>query len=118
MQLVTSDVSLLHHSSLNFSAFQQYGISSSASPPEPPKKEHENAAQSTGEEPARPSGLQILEGLKLPIKQKNQVLTQVSKVQRLNLIKEEELLNGLYFLIQIRVQILIPRVMVTYQWLI
>ncbi|MBA0823081.1 hypothetical protein Goarm_019838, partial [Gossypium armourianum] len=56
VQLVTSDVFLLHHSSLNFSAFQQYGISSSASPPEPPKREHENSAQSNGEEPARPSG--------------------------------------------------------------
>ncbi|MBA0676218.1 hypothetical protein Goari_017717 [Gossypium aridum] len=55
-KLVTSDVFLLHHSSLNFSAFQQYGISSSASPPEPPKREHENSAQSNGEEPARPSG--------------------------------------------------------------
>ncbi|KAH1121166.1 hypothetical protein J1N35_004326 [Gossypium stocksii] len=55
-KLVTSDVFLLHHSSLNFSAFQQHGISSSASPPEPPKREHENSAQSNGEEPARPSG--------------------------------------------------------------
>ncbi|KAA3467440.1 protein GrpE isoform X2 [Gossypium australe] len=55
-KLVTSDVFLLHHSSLNFSAFQQYGISSSASPPEPPKREHENSAQSNGEKPARPSG--------------------------------------------------------------
>ncbi|MBA0705643.1 hypothetical protein Golax_017825 [Gossypium laxum] len=55
-KLVTSDVFLLHHSSLNFSAFQQYGISSSASPPEPPKREHENSAQSNGEEPARRSG--------------------------------------------------------------
>ncbi|XP_012461217.1 grpE protein homolog 2, mitochondrial [Gossypium raimondii] len=55
-KLVTNDVFLLHHSSLNFSAFQQNGISSSASPPEPPKREHENSAQSNGEEPARRSG--------------------------------------------------------------
>ncbi|TYH30416.1 hypothetical protein ES288_A01G093300v1 [Gossypium darwinii] len=55
-KLVTNDVFLLHHSSLNFSAFQKYGISSTASPPEPPKREHENSAQSNGEEPAGPSG--------------------------------------------------------------
>ncbi|PPS17631.1 hypothetical protein GOBAR_AA02929 [Gossypium barbadense] len=56
VQLVTNDVFLPHHSSLNFSAFQKYGISSTASPPEPPKREHENSAQSNGEEPAGPSG--------------------------------------------------------------
>ncbi|KAB2096088.1 hypothetical protein ES319_A01G085100v1 [Gossypium barbadense] len=55
-KLVTNDVFLPHHSSLNFSAFQKYGISSTASPPEPPKREHENSAQSNGEEPAGPSG--------------------------------------------------------------
>ncbi|XP_007020704.2 PREDICTED: protein GrpE isoform X1 [Theobroma cacao] len=54
-KLVTSDVSLLHHSSLNFSAFQRFGISSSASP-EPSDKEHGSAVENNGQEPAKPSG--------------------------------------------------------------
>ncbi|XWS09750.1 hypothetical protein CRYUN_Cryun39dG0016100 [Craigia yunnanensis] len=49
-KLVTSDVSLLHHWSLNFSAF-----SSSASP-EPSEKEHGSAVENNGQEPTKPSG--------------------------------------------------------------
>ncbi|KAK8527182.1 hypothetical protein V6N13_085038 [Hibiscus sabdariffa] len=55
-KLVTSEVSRQHRSSLNFSAVQQFGISSTVSPPGPPEKEHGNAAQSNGKEPAKPSG--------------------------------------------------------------
>ena len=50
MQLVTSDVSLLHHWSVNFSAF-----SSSASP-EPSEKEHGSAVENNGQEPIKSSG--------------------------------------------------------------
>ncbi|KAK8622946.1 hypothetical protein V6N13_117843 [Hibiscus sabdariffa] len=55
-KLVTSEVSRQHRLSLNFSAVQQFGISSTVSPPGPPEKEHGNAAQSNGEEPAKPNG--------------------------------------------------------------
>ncbi|KAL4309908.1 hypothetical protein GQ457_01G006610 [Hibiscus cannabinus] len=55
-KLVTSEVSRRHRLSLNFSAVQQFGISSTVSPPGPPEKEHGNATQSNGEEPAKPSG--------------------------------------------------------------
>ena len=55
MQLVTSDVSLLHHSNLNFSAFQRFGISSSASP-EPSEKQHGSDVENNGQEPIKPSG--------------------------------------------------------------
>ncbi|XVF33941.1 hypothetical protein REPUB_Repub18cG0014600 [Reevesia pubescens] len=54
-KLVTSDVSLLHHSSLNFSAFQRFGISSSASL-EPSEKGHGSAVENNGQEPAKASG--------------------------------------------------------------
>ncbi|GMJ05063.1 mitochondrial GrpE 2 [Hibiscus trionum] len=55
-KLVTSEVSRQHRSSLNFSAVQQFGISSSVPPPGPPEKEHGNDEQSNSEEPANPGG--------------------------------------------------------------
>ncbi|XP_022716841.1 uncharacterized protein LOC111275647 isoform X1 [Durio zibethinus] len=52
---LAGDVSLPHHSSLNFSAFQRFGISSSSSP-EPSEKEHGSTVENNGQEPAKPSG--------------------------------------------------------------
>ncbi|PPD78923.1 hypothetical protein GOBAR_DD24165 [Gossypium barbadense] len=55
VQLVTSDVSLLHHSSLNFYALQRLHISSFASP-KPYEKEHEGDVENNGQEPIKPGG--------------------------------------------------------------
>ncbi|XP_012434366.1 grpE protein homolog 2, mitochondrial [Gossypium raimondii] len=52
-KLVTSDVSLLHHSSLNFYALQRLHISSFASP-KPSEKEHEGDVENNGQEPIKP----------------------------------------------------------------
>ncbi|KAA3472549.1 protein GrpE-like [Gossypium australe] len=54
-KLVTSDVSLLHHSSLNFYALQRLHISSFASP-KPSEKEHEGDVENNGQEPIKPGG--------------------------------------------------------------
>ncbi|XVF03778.1 hypothetical protein REPUB_Repub05bG0022500 [Reevesia pubescens] len=54
-KLVTNDMSLPRHSSVNFSAFQRFGISLSASP-EPSEKEHGRAVENNGQEPGKSSG--------------------------------------------------------------
>lgn len=52
---MTSDVSLLHHSSLNFYALQRLHISSFASP-NPSEKEHEGDVENNGQEHIKPGG--------------------------------------------------------------
>ncbi|KAK8712397.1 hypothetical protein V6N13_147637 [Hibiscus sabdariffa] len=54
-KFMTGDASLLHRSSLNFSTFQRFGISSSASP-EPSEKEHGGGIENNSQEPTNPSG--------------------------------------------------------------
>ncbi|TYI03219.1 hypothetical protein ES332_A11G321400v1 [Gossypium tomentosum] len=54
-KLVTIDVSLLHHSSLNFYALQRLHISSFASP-KPSEKDHEGDVENNGQEPIKPGG--------------------------------------------------------------
>ncbi|XP_022753093.1 uncharacterized protein LOC111301577 [Durio zibethinus] len=54
-KLVISDVSLLHRSNINFSAFQRFGVSLFSSP-EPSEKEHGSAVENNGQEPTKPSG--------------------------------------------------------------
>ncbi|XVE80442.1 hypothetical protein DITRI_Ditri14bG0139900 [Diplodiscus trichospermus] len=54
-KLVTSYASLPDHSKLDFSAFQQFAISSSASS-ESSEKESSSAAENNGQEPAEPTG--------------------------------------------------------------
>ncbi|KAK8589140.1 hypothetical protein V6N13_088009 [Hibiscus sabdariffa] len=55
IKFMTGDASLLHRSSLNFSTFQRFGISSSASS-EPSEKEHGGGIENNSQEPTNPSG--------------------------------------------------------------
>ncbi|KAK8691154.1 hypothetical protein V6N13_074673 [Hibiscus sabdariffa] len=54
-KVITNDVCKLQYSNLNFSAFQRFGISSSASPA-PSEKEHESTVENNGEDPVKLSG--------------------------------------------------------------
>lgn len=54
MQLAAGDLFLLNHSNFNFSAFQRFGISSSASP-EPSQCEHESSVEINGQESTKSS---------------------------------------------------------------
>ncbi|GMI65453.1 mitochondrial GrpE 1 [Hibiscus trionum] len=54
-KFMTHDASLLHHSSLNFSTFQRFGMSSSASP-EPSEKELVDGVENNSQEPINASG--------------------------------------------------------------
>ncbi|XP_039057263.1 grpE protein homolog 1, mitochondrial-like isoform X2 [Hibiscus syriacus] len=54
-KVITSDVFKLQYSTLNFSAFRRFGVSSSASP-EPSGKEHGSTVENNGDDPAKASG--------------------------------------------------------------
>lgn len=98
MQVVPGQVSLLHHSALNSSAFQWFGFSSSASA-QPSEKE---TAQTGNEQEDKAEGTPADQTEEFVSDEKNKSGFNMKPLAHFRLSKVE-VLNKLYFLILIQI---------------